>query len=49
MAHIIHPIYRIFEQIDVLVTPSINYENYPFVLHESLIHEVPVIASDSAG
>lgn len=39
----------IFEQIDVLVTPSINYENYPFVLHESLIHEVPVIASDLGG
>jgi glycosyltransferase involved in cell wall biosynthesis len=39
----------IFQEIDVLVTPSIWYENYPLVLHEALASKVPVIASDLGG
>ena len=39
----------VLDQIDVLVTPSLNYENYPFSLHEALAYEVPVIASDLGG
>lgn len=39
----------IFDQIDVLVTPSINYETYLFVLHEAFIYEVPVIGTDLGG
>ncbi|GAP13955.1 glycosyltransferase [Longilinea arvoryzae] len=40
---------EIFQEIDVLVTPSIWYENYPMVLHEALASNVPVIASDLGG
>lgn len=40
---------EIFQEIDVLVTPSIWYENYPLVLHEALASNVPVIASDLGG
>lgn len=39
----------IYQEIDVLVTPSICYENYPLVLHEALASNVPVIASDLGG
>ncbi len=39
----------LFQEIDVLVTPSIWYENYPLVLHEALASNVPVIASDLGG
>ncbi len=40
---------EIFQEIDVLVTPSICYENYPMVLHEALASNVPVIASNLGG
>jgi glycosyltransferase involved in cell wall biosynthesis len=39
----------IFNQIDVLVTPSICYESYSLVLHEALACNVPVIASNLGG
>jgi len=35
----------IFESIDVLVIPSICYENYPMVLHEALVSNIPVIGT----
>jgi glycosyltransferase involved in cell wall biosynthesis len=34
---------------DVLVLPSLWYENYPLVLHEALTCNVPVIASNIGG
>jgi glycosyltransferase involved in cell wall biosynthesis len=34
---------------DVLVLPSLWYENYPLVLHEALACNVPVIASNIGG
>jgi len=40
---------RVFKQIDVLVTPSICYENYPFVISEAFASLVPVIASNLGG
>ena len=39
----------IFNNIDIIITPSISYENYPFVLHEALASGVPVIASNLGG
>jgi len=39
----------IFNNIDVLITPSVCYENYPLVLHEALASGVPVIASNLGG
>jgi glycosyltransferase involved in cell wall biosynthesis len=35
--------------VDVLVIPSLWYENYPLVLHEALTCNVPVIASNIGG
>jgi glycosyltransferase involved in cell wall biosynthesis len=35
----------LFSSVDVLVTPSVCYENYLLVLHEALASNVPVIAS----
>lgn len=40
---------EVMEKIDVLVTPSLSYENYPLVLHEALASNVPVIAADLGG
>lgn len=40
---------KVFDQIDVLVAPSICYETYSFVVHEALASEVPVITSDLGG
>lgn len=40
---------EIMKNIDVLITPSIWYENYPLVLHEALASGVPVIATDLGG
>lgn len=34
---------------DVLVVPSLCYENYPLALHEALACNVPVVASDIGG
>jgi glycosyltransferase involved in cell wall biosynthesis len=39
----------IYQEIDVLVTPSICYEHDSLVLHEALASNVPVIASDLGG
>jgi len=38
-----------FEEIDVLVVPSLWYENSPLTIHEAFIARVPVIASDIGG
>jgi glycosyltransferase involved in cell wall biosynthesis len=35
--------------IDVLVLPSVWYENYPFMLHEAMACNIPVIASNLGG
>ena len=40
---------EIFSGIDVMIVPSVCYENYPFVLHEALASNVPVIASNIGG
>jgi len=40
---------QVFSSMDVLIIPSIWYENYPFTIVESLASEVPVIASDLGG
>jgi glycosyltransferase involved in cell wall biosynthesis len=40
---------KIFGNMDVLVAPSICYENYPFVVHEALASNVPVIAPNLGG
>jgi len=39
----------IFSGVDVVIIPSIWYENYPLVLHESLACNVPAIVSDVGG
>jgi len=40
---------RIFAEMDVLVVPSVWYENTPFVVLEALAAGVPVVASDLGG
>lgn len=40
---------KVFEQIDILITPSLCYENYPFVISEAFASLVPVIASKLGG
>ncbi|WP_367751325.1 glycosyltransferase [Ammoniphilus sp. 3BR4] len=40
---------HIFNQIDVMIIPSIWYENYPLVLHEALACQIPVISSNIGG
>jgi len=37
------------KEIDVLIVPSIWYENYPLILHEALVCNVPVITSNIGG
>jgi len=39
----------ILESTDVLVVPSIWYENSPLTIHEAFLAKVPVIASDHGG
>ncbi|GBE02448.1 MAG TPA: glycosyltransferase [Nitrospirae bacterium] len=39
----------ILANVDVVIVPSLWYENYPLVLHESLACNVPVIASNVGG
>jgi glycosyltransferase involved in cell wall biosynthesis len=39
----------IFNEIDVLVVPSIWYENSPLVIHEAFLSQTPVIASRIGG
>jgi glycosyltransferase involved in cell wall biosynthesis len=38
-----------FSRIDVLVVPSLWYENSPIVIHEAAAARVPVVASDIGG
>jgi glycosyltransferase involved in cell wall biosynthesis len=38
-----------FSQIDVLVVPSLWYENSPIVIHEAAMAGVPVVAADIGG
>lgn len=38
-----------YNQIDVLVVPSIWYENSPITISEALSHKCPVVCSDTAG
>ena len=40
---------EVFSQIDVLVVPSIWYENNPLVIQEAFAAGIPVIASDLGG
>ena len=40
---------KVFSDIDVLVFPSIWYENSPLVIHEAFLANVPVITSNLAG
>ncbi|MFA5275727.1 MAG: glycosyltransferase family 4 protein [Candidatus Omnitrophota bacterium] len=40
---------EILSQIDILVVPSLWYENSPFVIHEAFAARIPVIASDIGG
>ena len=40
---------KIFSEIDILVVPSIWYENSPLVIQESFISKTPVIASRIGG
>jgi glycosyltransferase involved in cell wall biosynthesis len=40
---------QILEEIDVLVVPSVWYENSPNVILEAFAHQTPVIASDLGG
>lgn len=39
----------VLAEIDVLVVPSIWYENSPLVIHEAFLAKIPVIASDLGG
>jgi len=40
---------KVFSEIDILVVPSIWYENAPLVIHEAFATKTPVIASDLGG
>ncbi len=40
---------EILSNIDITIVPSIWYENYPLILHESLACNVPVVASNIGG
>lgn len=40
---------NVLSKIDVMVLPSLWYENYPLVLHEALACNVPVIAANIGG
>jgi glycosyltransferase involved in cell wall biosynthesis len=39
----------ISSHVDVVIIPSLRYENYPVVLHEALVCNTPVIASNAGG
>jgi glycosyltransferase involved in cell wall biosynthesis len=40
---------RILSEIDLLIVPSIWYENSPLVIHEAFMAQVPVITSNAGG
>jgi glycosyltransferase involved in cell wall biosynthesis len=39
----------VFSSMDVLIVPSLCYENYPLILHEALACNIPVVASNMGG
>ena len=40
---------KVLSEIDVLIVPSIWYENSPLVIHEAFIAKIPIIASNIGG
>lgn len=40
---------RVLSEIDVLIVPSIWYENSPLTIHEAFVAKIPVIASNIGG
>lgn len=40
---------KILGTVDMLICPSICYENYPFVITEAFMNRVPVLASNEGG
>ncbi|MBN1215455.1 MAG: glycosyltransferase family 4 protein [Candidatus Lokiarchaeota archaeon] len=40
---------NIFSQIDILIVPSLWYENSPLVIHEAFLSKIPVITSNIGG
>tara|TARA_R110002049_G_scaffold183741_1_gene351751 strand:- start:3107 stop:4003 length:897 start_codon:yes stop_codon:yes gene_type:complete len=40
---------RLFSEIDILILPSIWYENSPLSIHEAYVAKTPVIAADHGG
>lgn len=40
---------RVFQDIDLLIVPSIWYETFGFIVLEALSHGVPVLCSDTVG
>jgi len=40
---------RLFSENDVLVVPSVWWENSPTVIYEAYCHSLPVLVSDSGG
>jgi len=44
-----HDIAKILSEIDVLVVPSIWYENAPLTIHEAFMASIPVITSNIGG
>ncbi|MEL6428395.1 MAG: glycosyltransferase [Planctomycetota bacterium] len=40
---------EVYRDIDVLVVPSVWYENSPITIHEAFLVETPVVASDIGG
>jgi len=39
----------VLDGLDVLIVPSLCYENTPTVIYEALAHGIPVIVSDQGG
>jgi len=40
---------RVLDEIDVLIVPSLWYENTPTIIYEALAHGTPVLGSDQGG
>ncbi|MFT7667533.1 MAG: glycosyltransferase involved in cell wall biosynthesis/GT2 family glycosyltransferase [Planctomycetota bacterium] len=40
---------EVYAEIDVLIVPSVWYENSPITIHEAFLTETPVLASDIGG
>lgn len=40
---------RVFSEIDVMIVPSIWYENCPLVINEAFLAKIPVLTSDIGG